>query len=37
MVIKGFDNQPLILNSPVDSNTPGKERSVANHLGIVIK
>jgi uncharacterized protein YraI len=37
MVVKGFDNQPRILNSPVDSNVRGKERSVANHLGIVIK
>jgi hypothetical protein len=26
-----------ILNSPIDQNVPGKEREVANHLGLYIK
>jgi exopolysaccharide biosynthesis protein len=34
MVIKGSDGKPRILNSPIDLNVPGKERSVANHLGL---
>lgn len=37
LVIKGTDGQPRVLNSPIDSNTPGKERAVANHLGIVVR
>jgi exopolysaccharide biosynthesis protein len=34
MVIKGADGQPIILNSPIDQYVPGRERPVANHLGI---
>jgi exopolysaccharide biosynthesis protein len=34
MVIRGFDGQPRVINTPVDSNIPGKERAVGNHLGI---
>lgn len=37
MVIKGIDAEARILNSPVDQNIPGKERSVANHLGLYVK
>ncbi|HET7143505.1 MAG TPA: phosphodiester glycosidase family protein, partial [Anaerolineales bacterium] len=34
MVIQGDNGQPLVLNSPIDSFIPGRERAVANHLGI---
>lgn len=34
MVIQGESGEPLILNSPIDSLIPGRERAVANHLGI---
>jgi exopolysaccharide biosynthesis protein len=37
LVIKGADGKPRVLNTPIDDNLPGKERSVANHLGIFIK
>ena len=37
IVIKGIDNKACILNSPVDANIPGKEREVANHLGLYLK
>lgn len=37
LVIKGIDGKPRVLNIPIDSNVPGKERSIANHLGIFIK
>ncbi len=37
MVIKGIDGEARILNSPIDQNIPGKERSVANHLGLLVK
>jgi exopolysaccharide biosynthesis protein len=37
MVIKGIDGKARIINSPIDQNIPGKERSVANHLGLYIK
>lgn len=36
MVIRGVDGKPRILSSPVDSGIPGKERAVANHLGLYI-
>lgn len=36
MVIEGEDGQPLILNSPIDQHLPGRERAVANHLGVYI-
>ena len=34
MVIEGENGEPLILNSPVDQYVPGRERPVANHIGI---
>jgi hypothetical protein len=34
MVIRGADGEPVILNSPIDQYVPGRERLVANHLGI---
>ncbi|MCE9645052.1 MAG: SH3 domain-containing protein [Chloroflexi bacterium] len=37
MVMKGMDGKPRILNSPIDLNVPGKERAVANHLGLYIR
>jgi hypothetical protein len=36
MVIEGEDGQPVILNSPVDQYVPGRERPVANHIGIFL-
>jgi len=37
MVIRGLDKISRVLNSPVDQNIPGKQRAVANHLGIFVK
>jgi hypothetical protein len=37
MVIEGDNGQPAILNSPIDNYIPGRERPVANHLGIFIR
>jgi hypothetical protein len=37
MVIEGENGQPVILNSPIDNYIPGRERPVANHLGIYVK
>ncbi|HLO13826.1 MAG TPA: SH3 domain-containing protein [Anaerolineales bacterium] len=37
MVIEGIDKRPRVLNTPVNDNMPGKERAVANHLGISLK
>ena len=37
MVIAGGLDKPLILNSPIDNYIPGRERPVANHLGIYLK
>ncbi|HQX02061.1 MAG TPA: phosphodiester glycosidase family protein, partial [Anaerolineales bacterium] len=37
MVIKGADGKPRVLNSPIDMNVPGRQRAVANHLGLYIK
>jgi len=37
MVIKGENGEPVILNSPIDSYIPLRERPVANHLGVFIK
>jgi hypothetical protein len=37
MVIEGEDGEPIILNSPVDQYVPGRERPVANHVGIFFK
>ncbi|MCL4527964.1 MAG: phosphodiester glycosidase family protein [Chloroflexi bacterium] len=36
MVIEGKDSRPRILNSPIDNYIPGRERLVANHLGIYV-
>ncbi len=37
LVIKGVDGGARVLNSPIDQTIPGKERAVANHLGLTIK
>jgi GH25 family lysozyme M1 (1,4-beta-N-acetylmuramidase)/uncharacterized protein YraI len=37
MVIEGVDRRPRLLNTPVNENTVGKERAVANHLGISLR
>ena len=34
MVIEDENGEPLILNSPIDQYVPGRERPVANHIGI---
>ena len=34
MVMAGSDSEPVALNSPVDQHLPGRERPVANHIGI---
>ena len=36
MVIEDENGEPLLLNSPIDSYIPGRERPVANHFGISI-
>jgi hypothetical protein len=36
MVIEGGDGGALILNSPIDNYIPGRERPVANHIGVKI-
>lgn len=34
MVMEGESGEPLVLSSPIDNRIPGRERPVANHLGI---
>jgi len=34
LVVEGINGQPVVLNSPIDQNMPGRERVVANHLGL---
>ena len=36
LVVEGADGKPLILNSPIDNYLPGRERPVANHLGVML-
>ncbi|HEY2979863.1 MAG TPA: phosphodiester glycosidase family protein [Anaerolineales bacterium] len=36
LVIAGQNGEPVILNSPIDSYIPGRERPVADHLGIYV-
>lgn len=36
MVIEGENGEPIVLNSPIDNYIPGRERPVANHLGVFI-
>ena len=37
MTVLGENGKPSILNSPIDQYIPGRERAVANHLGISLK
>lgn len=37
MVIQGFDGKARVLNSPIDLGKPGRERAVANHLGLYVR
>jgi exopolysaccharide biosynthesis protein len=37
MVVEGVDGKARVVNNPVEANTPGNERAVANHLGIGLK
>ena len=37
MVVEGLNRLPHLLNTPVNQETPKKERAVANHLGISLK
>lgn len=34
MVMEGENGEPVILNSPIDNYIPGRERPVANHIGV---
>jgi len=36
LVIEGGEGEAIVLNSPIDQYIPGRERPVANHLGIYI-
>ncbi|HEY5982889.1 MAG TPA: phosphodiester glycosidase family protein [Anaerolineales bacterium] len=37
LVMEGSDGMPRVLNSPIDNYIPGRERPVANHLGISLR
>ncbi len=37
MVVQDRDGRPRLLNSPIDNYLPGRERPVANHLGIFLR
>jgi hypothetical protein len=37
MVIEGAGGEPVIMNSPIDQYVPGRERPVANHIGIFFR
>jgi hypothetical protein len=37
LVIEGEDGRPEVLNSPIHTRIPGRERPVANHLGIYVQ
>jgi hypothetical protein len=34
LIIEGKDGRPVVLNSPVHTGIPGRERPIANHLGV---
>ncbi len=34
LVMQGADGNSLVLNAPIDAHIPGRERAVANHLGV---
>lgn len=37
LVVEGPDGTPRVLNSPIDNYIPGRERPVANHLGVALR
>ena len=37
LVVQDADGKPRVLNSPIDNYIPGRERPVANHLGIAVR
>jgi len=37
LVVEGINGLPRLLNTPVNQETPKRERAVANHLGISLK
>ena len=37
LVVEGADGSPRVLNSPIDNYIPGRERPVANHLGVTLR
>jgi hypothetical protein len=37
MAVRGLDGITRLVNSPIDYNIPGRQRPVANHLGVFIK
>jgi hypothetical protein len=37
MVMEGDNGESVIMNSPIDNYIPGRERPVANHLGVYVK
>ena len=37
LVMEDRSGKPRILNSPIDNQIPGRERPIANHLGIFVK
>lgn len=36
LVVEGENGEPVILNSPIDNYIPGRERPVANHVGVYV-
>jgi len=36
LVVEGENGEPVILNSPIDNYIPGRERPVANHIGVYV-
>jgi hypothetical protein len=36
MVVQGPDGKARVVNSPIDNHIPGRERPVANHLGVFV-
>ncbi|HTP00003.1 MAG TPA: phosphodiester glycosidase family protein [Anaerolineales bacterium] len=37
LVVQGSNGRPRVLNSPIDNYIPGRERPVANHLGVFVE
>lgn len=37
LVMEGQSGEPIVLNTPIDHRLPGRQRPVANHLGIFVE